>query len=254
MAPHVERTATLGLSFHSGKRQEGGEDPTESIDDRSYPAAPGSDTRGIVGTVGYILAGNRRWPLTEDELLWAGRAAVGETGSSAGQIAVLWSWAQLLVQRAEAGHACLPCRGQPCRPQTFGWAIRCHSQPVNEYWRFRGDNQARRQMLAAASWAKLEQLSSGIKGRVYSFARGEYPNPVPRLADFSRPGQPDVPAGARVVGGNAFFTEGRSGSWPDNYVQIVKATGLGAASPLGKIVITGGIALLTYLGWRLVFR
>lgn len=151
-------------------------------------------------------------PLTDDDLLWAGRAAVGETGSHAGQIAVLWAWLQLAAERWEAGHRCVPCRGQPCRPFTYRWIVGCHSQPINEYWRFRGDNQPRRQMLAAASWEKLEQLSPGIKGRVYAWARNEHPNPIPGLADFSAPGQPDVPPGATVIGGNAFFVEGRSRS------------------------------------------
>lgn len=204
----------------------------------------------VVGIVGYIETPRDRWSLTDSQLLWAGRAAVGETGSPRGQIAVLWAWAQLLVQRAEAGHDRLPCRGQPGRPQTFEWVIRCHSQPVNEYWRFRGENQARRQMLAAASWEKLERLSPGIRERVYGWARGRYPNPVPRLADFSAPGQSDVPPGALVVGGNAFFPEGASSRWPANYVRVV------AAAPIDTFLVVplvvGGGALLagaTLLWW-----
>lgn len=207
--------------------------------------------------------------LTDDDLLWAGRAAAREASSGLGWTAVLWSWLQLGLLHKERGRTQMPCREQPGRPLTFTWVVRCHSQPVNHFWRLRGSaEQVRvRSYLQsdAATWEALEtgrmangqrapmQPKPGLKAHVYAWARGELPNPVPRLADFSAPGVSDVPPGALVVGGNAFFTEGESSRWPASYVTIEPATGLSTIStPL--LVAGAGLtiaALVTaYFAWR----
>lgn len=205
-----------------------------------------------MSTVGYLeasRAGSKigRWPFkdggADDDLLWAGRAALGESGSATGQIAVLWAWAQLLAQRVDAGHDCLPCRNQPCRPISYRWIVGCHSQPVNEAWRHTGTaaQQSRRQWLASASWEVLESRSPGIKQRVYDFASGKTTNPIPGLADFSAPGQPDVPSGAVTIGGNAFFPEGRSRAIE---VRIVPASALPTFAKVG--LAGAGAALVAW--------
>lgn len=194
-----------------------------------------------MGTVGYIKWPNGEYAITDEDLLWAGRAAARETNNSVqGRAAVLWSWAQRLVWYKGLGRTVTPCREQPNRPLTLTWVIRCHSQPVNAYWRDRGDaGQIRaRQYLQSdrATWESLErgevlQAKPNLKRDVYAWARGELPNPVPNLADFSAPGQPDVPAGSPTVGGNAFFAEPGAAprgtaSWPPGYVRIEPARGL----------------------------
>lgn len=199
--------------------------------------------------------GRKSVPITDEDLRWAGRAAARETdNSAAGRAAVLWSWAQRLVWYVDRGLTSTPCREQPNRPITLAWVIRCHSQPVNPYWRDRGDaGQVRaRQYLqsSAATWEALErgavlQPKPNLKRDVYAWGRGEIPNPIPRLADFSAPGQPDVPAGAPVIHGNAFFAEpGRNGTvgWPDGYVTIQPARGLQALG-LNPVTLTLGATL-----------
>ena len=210
----------------------------------------------VVGKI--IWAGGRKFaPITDEDLLWAGRAAARETDNSvAGRAAVLWSWAQRMVWYLDRGLTTTPCREQPNRPITLAWVIRCHSQPVNPYWRDRGTaSQVRaRQYLqsAAATWEALErgavlQPKPNLKRDVYAWGRGEIPNPIPRLADFSAPGQPDVPAGAPVIHGNAFMAEtGRGGTdqWPDGYVTIQPARGLQVLG-LNPVMLGVGVTLIT---------
>lgn len=165
----------------------------------------------------------------------------------------------------------MPCREQPGRPLTFKWVVRCHSQPVNDYWRLRGTPaQVRvRSFLQSpqATWEALEtgrlpdgsrtpmQPKPGLKAHVYAWARGELANPVPRLADFSAPGVSDVPPGAPVIGGNAFFVEGESARWPEEYVTIQPARGLQTLSPTTIAVGVGALAALIaagYFAWRVM--
>lgn len=145
-------------------------------------------------------------PITDDDLLWAGRAAAGETSSAEGQIACLWTWLQRAAWLAE-GPGNVYCRGSDPKPLTLTWVIRCHSAVVSEYWATQGDaaRQARRARFQRAGWPELERESRGIKTRVYAWARGELANPVSGLVDFSEIGFHDVPAGALEIGGNAFF-------------------------------------------------
>lgn len=205
-----------------------------------------------MSTVGYIVWPGGRLPITDVDLLWAARAAARETDNTlAGRSAVWWAWAQALVWRKQLGNG-VPVRGQERKPYQLQWLIRGHSQPVNPYWRDRGDaGQVRaRQYLqsARATWESLErgevlQPKPNLKRDAYAWGRGQVPNPVPRLADFSAPGRPDVPVGAPIIHGNAFMAEpGPRGTanWPDNYVQIVPAgAGVAGFSPL----VIGGIVL-----------
>lgn len=204
-----------------------------------------------MAVVGYITWPGGRIAITDTDLLWAGRAAARETDNTLdGRAAVWWSWAQNLVWRKELGLG-VPVRGLPRQPYELQWVIRGHSQPVAPYWRDRGDAgqvAARRYLQSSrATWESLErgevlQPKPNLKRDAYAFGRGEIPNPVPRLADFSAPGLSDVPPGAPVIHGNAFFAEvGPRGTvhWPDGYVQIVPASGISSLNPL----VIAGVAL-----------
>lgn len=197
------------------------------------------------------------WPrgslaLTDEDLLWAGRAAAREASSGLGWTAVLWSWAQRAAWLGDRGNG-VPCRGQPTLAFTFTNVVRCHSQPVNPYWVNRGTAAQIRirsyLQSAAASWASLEsgagpmEAKPGLKDHVYQWASGVLPNPVPRFADFSAPGMSDVPSGAPVIGGNAFFTEPETRSWPDGYVRIE-----GGASPSSNGPLIAGLLTLAIVG------
>jgi hypothetical protein len=108
---------------------------------------------------------------------------------------------------------------------------------VSEYWATQGDaaRQARRARFQAAGWPELERESRGIKTRVYAWARGELANPVPGLVDFSEIGFHDVPAGAREIGGNAFFR---------NEAPLVTIGPPGASSTLARLAAAAAIAAL----------
>ena len=213
------------------------------------------------------------WPrgsivLTPEDLLWAGRAAAREASAGLGWTAVLWSWAQRAAWLGDRGRG-VACRGQSgMLPLTYTNVVRCHSQPVNPYWINRGTAAQIRVrsylQSPAATWEGLERGSGpmqpkpGLKAHVYRWAAGELPNPVDRLADFSAPGMSDVPRGAPVIGGNAFFPETETRSWPANYVHIEGTPGTsggGAASGNGPGLLTGllialGVFTIGYLAFK----
>lgn len=185
-------------------------------------------TRGISWANGQI-------PMTDDDLLWAGRAAAGETSSPEGQIAALWAWAQRAAWIAE-GPGVVQCRGSEPKPVTFTWVVRCHSAVVSPYWLTQGDaaRRARRARFQRATWSDLERESHGIQERVYAWTRGEYRNPIPGLVDFSEIGFRDVPPGAIEIGGNAFF---RSGA------PVITLGGASGTSTIAKAMLAVGGAL-----------
>lgn len=204
-----------------------------------------------------------RWPrgslaITEGDLLWLARSIAGETDDAErSRAAVAWSELQRAVVwldtgiRSTSGMRCAQAeQGAIVGPVTLTTTVRCFSQPVNPYWLRRGDDGQvrRRAFLSTASYQELESRhppratwwrgSPGLRDFVYRWAAGKVPNPVPGLADFSAPGLSDVPRGAVVIGGNAFFPEGASARWPDHYVSIEPVSGWGTLAKL--LAATGG--------------
>lgn len=194
------------------------------------------------------------WPrskvaITDDDADWLARAVFGETGSDPrAQAAVAWSMAQRLVYFIDQGHTTMPCRGDVPPGMTFKNLIRCFSQPTSAYWLEHGTEaqKARRRMIQTSPLSELERRRPGLLAFVDDFVRGKVPNPVPRLADFSAPDLGDVPRGSVVIGGNAFFAEGASAHWPDDYVRIVPASGLPGAAKLA-----GGVAIGALVAWAI---
>ncbi len=200
------------------------------------------------GELGVISGGSRRYQLTWDDLLWAGRMLVGETGSNAGSVegaAVLWTMASLLVKS---------------RSNSFTRLIQAYSQPINPKWRRDGefcrvggrnngrpecaDNLLdRRDRTATIEWS---QLPDDVQDLVFKWATGQINNPVPKATDFAVPrvGSFHRASGQRGAeglhargltliwdtlgrdensiegNGNAFYSTRVSNEWTPRYVRI----------------------------------
>jgi len=128
------------------------------------------------------------YTLTDDDLLWLGRAIYGEAGTKArGGAAVAWALAQnfLLVGR------------RPPRVATFTALIRSYCQPVNPIWadpngakcRAHPDactpaKIARRAQMANMPW---NSIPASVRDIVTRFAAGTLPNEVLGLVDWATP-------------------------------------------------------------------
>lgn len=191
-------------------------------------------------------------PITDMDEEWLARSVYGETNSDPrAQAAVAWSMAQRLVYFIDAGHTTMPCRGPVPPGMTLTNLIRCFSQPTSPYWVDHGTpgQEARRRFIQTAPLSELEARRPGLLAFARDWRAGKIANPVPRLADFSAPGLADVPADAVVIGGNAFFAEGNSRSWPDGYVKIVPASGLATAAKVGIAGIGGLLIAWAVTRW-----
>lgn len=128
------------------------------------------------------------YTLTDDDLLWLGRAIYGEAGTKArGGAAVAWALAQnfMLVSR------------RPPRFSTFKQLILNYCQPVNPAWadpngvkcRRRPDmctpqKIARRAQITNMPWASIPV---SVRDIVQRFAAGTLPNEVPGMVDWATP-------------------------------------------------------------------
>ena len=132
---------------------------------------------------------NLVYHLTPDDLLWLGRAIVGEAGDGASRrasAAVAWALAQ--------NFALVPSSlGGTPRFSTFAALVRAYCQPVNPSWAVAGEGKcleipaactpahiARRARVTARSWDQL----GAVRGYVQDFAAGRLENPVPGMVDW----------------------------------------------------------------------
>lgn len=135
---------------------------------------------------GALYGPGTRYQLAQTDLLWLGRALLGETGGSdvRAMSAVAWCLAQnwLLVQRSVS----FP---------TFADLIRAYSQPVSAAWADPNSEKcrdnpdactasriARRREIQSTPWSSLPL---NVRGVVTAFAEGELSNPVPEMVDFA---------------------------------------------------------------------
>jgi hypothetical protein len=195
----------------------------------------------------------RAYTLTQNDLLWAARAAKYEGGSPA---ASLWAWAwRFMVNGSGSG--------------SFANLVRAHSQPVNPLWDEATDEKcianpdrctpaalARRHEAATATW---ESLPRSITSLVTSWAEARVPNPAPRANNFadaevsryflSRPAN----AGATVVlrDGNWYIAERNTQALPADYVTIEHAGSIaGPVAAGGSLLFLGALGALGYAWWR----
>jgi len=211
-----------------------------------------------------------RYQITDEDVLWAARAAQCEGGGEMGHRATLWTWTARFL---------LP--GYRRRFPTLAGLIRAHSQPVNPIWARAGsrcgaggsyagrdecseDKLRRREQCAQRSW---ESLSPNIRDVVTQWATAKLPNPVPKAVDFASSSighsADDVEVarfrspGSRYY--NVFYSEAASRARPTDFVTIhhegrvagPTLAGIWRAAPfvgVAALVVAAGFAGWAY--WR----
>ncbi|MCA9604912.1 MAG: hypothetical protein KC619_04935 [Myxococcales bacterium] len=210
---------------------------------------------------GAIQAGSWRYPLTDRDVLWAGRMVQGETNARAGRaddaLAVLWTMTQLFSPAGQEGKYGRQRFGD------FTSLIRAYSQPINPLWLGDGmfcrpggraagteacaaDRLARRARLQQTPWRELD---AELRQVVLDWAAGRTNNPVPGAVEFAAESvaasflarNPGAVRVARIH--NTFVaTEGSQG-W--SVMPWVEAAARAASLPLGTALMaaTAGAAL-----------
>lgn len=195
------------------------------------------------GNLGEIVAGNRRYQINWEDLLWAARMLCGEAGNNAATnegAAILWCMASLLMSRNGTSYTRL---------------IQAYSQPINPKWaedgifcrvggNFHGKPECsperleRRRRYREMTW---EQVPASVQDLVYRWATAQIKNPVPRAVEFAVPkvgSRSNGAEGLRNRGlqivwdtlgrgedstdshGNVFYSNNASRQWPDRFVKI----------------------------------
>lgn len=179
------------------------------------------------------------YEITDEDLLWLGRAAEGEGTREAPH--TIWTW----MQRYAGGVANLTdFRSYP----SLTALVRAHSQPVNPKWardgefcrpggRYAGGPRCaenllqRRERMSSLPYA---QLSLSVRDTILALKTASLPNPVPGAVDFAdKPVSENFVARAssRAIGaqvsykphgddGNWFITTTRTRAWPDDYIFL----------------------------------
>lgn len=203
----------------------------------------------VTGQWAKIVAPGFRYQLTDEDILWAGRAAAHEGSHGA----VLWAWAQryTLPEMRQFG--------------TLTEMMRAHSQPINPKW-VRGGRccptalpdctspcstshpcpcseavLTRRDRAVTMPWS---MLSSSLRNTVTKWATAQLPNPIPRAVDFAMRGS-RVSSGLTklfTIGDNDFFATSRTLSWDPN--RIVMQKGEHIVGVGGSNIIVFAIAAL----------
>jgi hypothetical protein len=211
--------------------------------------------------IGYIQSPHFKTPITDDDLLWAGRMIRGSAGSrSSGPVVAARLWV------AATRDALLRERGRTTYPR-FQDSFRSYSTAIHAGWQRNGAYCAptsthprrnelcteakfqRRERITRLTWA---DMGRELQDFVYSWARGQVPNPVPGAAHTGEWGDSDQPAGAWTIegSGNWYSYDRESNVLP---VSIVAAGGSGGSS-MGtgtKLIVAGTVGFSAWLLWRL---
>ncbi len=174
-----------------------------------------------------IVAGDFRYQLTPEDVLWAARAAVFEGGEPAD---VLWT----LTQRFVLLRSSYP---------TFTQFVRAFSQPINPIWAADGtmcapggkyagkpecspERLARRARASTITWHELEQKAPSTVVIVLAWANGHLPNPLPRATNFADQTvaasylSENPTAKAIKTAGNVYIVEAAAQRWAQNHVTM----------------------------------
>lgn len=237
--------------------------------DMSYSLGAATASGGRWGQI--VTKDGFRYQITEEDVLWAGRAANCEGGGEDGEKAALWTW---------TGRFTLPSYRR--RFRTLASLIRAHSQPVNPIWqrtgskcgpggqyhgsaRFCNESQLqRRERCATTSWGSLKP---SVRDSVTKWATAKLANPVPKAVDFASSSighsADDVEVarfkspGSRYY--NVFYSEAASRSRPADFVQIEhegsvagpSMRGLVRAAPIiGIVALTGAAGFAGWAYWK----
>ena len=209
-----------------------------------------------------------RYQITEEDVLWAARAARCEGGGPEGEEATLWTWTARFT---------LPNYRR--RFPTLSSLIIAHSQPLNPLWRrdgarcapgsrFHGTHRcseaafANRESCVNKSW---DAMPSRVKDTVTKWAQARLPNPVPTAVDFAsssigtQSGDREVARfkspGSRHY--NVFYSEAASRARPADFVvieqddRVAKPSMRGhmRAAPIAGIVALVGSAGVAGFAW-----
>ena len=175
---------------------------------RRVVSAVSAGSGTTIDRAGVARGYERVYQITPTDLLWLGRACIGEVNESASAwesnatrvagAAILWALLQGFLSRGYRNYGSLTA------------FARAYCQPINPRWAAGGDlcleNQdactaaqiARRARIAGTSWEALPQR---VRWLVEAWGRGEVPNPVPGLTDW-RAGS--WAGAASNIGGNWF--------------------------------------------------
>jgi hypothetical protein len=223
---------------------------------RHLGSAPSGDWGQIVTKDGF------RYQITDEDVLWAARAAQCEGGGETGEKATLWTWTARFA---------LP--NYRARYPTLTSLIRAHSQPVNPIWArggskcapgtpyYGGDRClesvfATREACAGRSW---EAISARVRDAVTKWATAQLPNPVPKSVDFAS-SSIGVQSGdvelARFKSPtarhyNVFYSEAASRARPADYVTVEhEGRSAGGGADLSVVVpVVGAIGIAAAAGF-----
>lgn len=225
------------------------------------------DLTGDWGTL--MTSDGWTYQLTDEDILWAARAAACEGGGETSMTAALWTWARRFA---------LPSR----RDQFSSLAslIRAHSQPVNPRWARGGefcapggryadtrfcseDKLQRREWCASWAWHQIPGPARSITKR---WALATLDNPAPLAADFANDTITPDPAqgleqvaafrapGARTA--NIFYSNEESRRMGPGFLHIQRGdqrAGEARAKTPAALYWVVGLGLLggaAYWAWR----
>jgi len=204
-----------------------------------------------------------RYQLTDDDVIWAARAAACEGGGREGPAATLWAWTQRFAAPNYR-------RNYP----TLRRLVQAHSQPINPIWRRDGSKcrpgaryhgsehcaphrLARRDRCAQMSW---DSIPAHVRTQVEAWATARMPNPIPKAVDFAaasvRPQSTDILTYRR---GNLFYVErGISDRWDRDHVtmhmdgRVAGPSGLAGGAAGAVIAAVAGVAAVAggYYAYR----
>lgn len=192
------------------------------------------------------------YTLTEEDILWLGRATFAEGGDRAANV---WTWLSRLARFRS--------------PSTIADIVRTHAQPVNPRWarggefcgpggQYVGTEHCTEARLAArdAHVRRMPDQWDDETRRVIALLRaGRLPNPVPGAIDFARRDVAEAfvarNPGTSIIrcAGNCYVADSVSSRWPAGWVRLdagLSSTGLFMRTLFGATLIGG----LGYYAWR----
>ncbi len=190
----------------------------------------------------WILAPGVQYQLTDQDVLWAARAAAFEGGEPAD---VLWTLTQRFVLR------------KPAHPdERFADFVLEFSQPINPDWSSSGshcrpagthywtpscdpERLVRREYARVIEWPDLLTEFPEAARATIAWANGELTNPVPRATNFASPSVAKAyldrhpEAELLVQRGNWFISEGPARNWAPDHVSMLGQNGNAVATATG---------------------
>jgi hypothetical protein len=211
----------------------------------------------IVGVDGWY------YNITWEDAMWACRAVMGESGVCPGGCqkdgeAVVWAMVNRAfklrnrtMRRGPPGSGLAPLQAPHTLAEVFLW----YCQPINPYWRDRGENADRRRHIAAMGpgdpWLNERTIDTVLRV-LMGLTDGR---PYQGIVDFAD--CDCVDCGRDTHGtedfkiGNCFWSDAESDSWGPDTVRIVNGIAplRRASLPLAlSLLISGSSALIVWLG------